>query len=152
MTGAATHIEATAIHPSTLRLLGGPGMVVETRAGASGPVRALMLKYRAVERLSAFLQASPPQLMRLIEVNERTAQRRKEQGTLTAEESDRLARVARVTQRAVEAFGDEGQARAWLQRPNRALRGALPLELLGTDAGAEAVTDELGRIEYGDLY
>ena len=126
MSGAATHVESMAINPNTLRLLGGPEMVVEALRSAPGPVRGLMLKYRAVERLSAFLKASPPQLMRVIEVNERTAQRRKEQGTLTAEESDRLARIARVAQRAVDAFGDEGQAREWLQRPNRALRGALP--------------------------
>ena len=152
MSDAATRVESMAIHPSTLRLLGGPGVVVEAKRSAPGSVRGLMLKYRAVERLSAFLQASPPQLMRVIEVNERTAQRRKEQGTLTAEESDRLARMARVAQRAVDAFGDEDQAREWLRRPNRALRGALPLELLGTDAGAELVSDELGRIEYGDLY
>lgn len=152
MSGAATHIESMKIHPNTLRLLGGPAVVVEAKRSVAGPVRGLLLKYRAVERLSAFLQASPPQLMRVIEINERTAQRRKEQGTLTAEESDRLARVARVTQRAVDAFGDEAQAREWLQRPNRALRGELPLELLGTDAGAELVSDELGRIEYGDLY
>jgi putative toxin-antitoxin system antitoxin component (TIGR02293 family) len=152
MSDAATRVESMTIHPNTLRLLGGPGVVVEAKSGVPGPVRGLMLKYRAVERLSAFLQASPPQLMRVIEVNERTAQRRKEQGALTAEESDRLARVARVTQRAVDAFGDEDQAREWLQRANRALRGALPLELLGTDAGAELVSDELGRIEYGELY
>jgi putative toxin-antitoxin system antitoxin component (TIGR02293 family) len=90
--------------------------------------------------------------MRVIEINERTAQRRKEQGALTSEESDRLARVARVTRRAVDAFGDEAQALEWLRRTNRTLGGTPPLELLGTDAGAELVADELGRIEYGDLY
>ena len=152
MSDTATHVESMAIHPNTLRLLGGPGVVVQPKRSAAGPARGLMLKYRAVERLSVFLEASPPQLMRIIEINERTAQRRKEQGALTAEESDRLARVARITRRAVDAFGDEDRAREWLQRPNRALRGALPLELLGTDAGAELVSDELGRIEYGDLY
>jgi putative toxin-antitoxin system antitoxin component (TIGR02293 family) len=145
-------MEPAMIHPDTLHLLGGPAVLVEARRGRSGSLRGLMLKYRAVERLSAFLKASPPQLMRVIEVNERTAQRRKEQGTLTAEESDRLARVARVAQRAVDAFGDENQAREWLRGPNRALRGEIPLELLGTDSGAELVADELGRIEYGDLY
>jgi hypothetical protein len=36
--------------------------------------------------------------------------------------------------------------------PSRALRGEIPLALLGTDAGAELVADELGRIEFGDLY
>ena len=152
MTDAVTRVETTSIHPSTLRLLGGPAVLVETKRRAASRARGLVLKYRAVERLSAFLNASPPQLMRVIEINERTAQRRKEQGALTAEESDRLARVARVTQRAVDAIGDENQAREWLRRTNRALQGAIPLELLGTDAGAERVADELGRIEYGDLY
>jgi putative toxin-antitoxin system antitoxin component (TIGR02293 family) len=152
MTDAATRVETTSIHPSILRLLGGPAVLVETKRRAPSRARGLVLRYRAVERLSAFLNASPPQLMRVIEINERTAQRRKEQGALTAEESNRLARVARVTQRAVDAIGDENQAREWLRRTNRALQGAIPLELLGTDAGAERVADELGRIEYGDLY
>ena len=44
------------------------------------------------------------ELMRIIESNERTAQRRKEQGTLNVDESDRIARIARVIQRAIEAF------------------------------------------------
>jgi len=35
---------------------------------------------------------------------------------------------------------------------SRARQGSGPFDLLGTDAGAELVTDELGRIEYGDLY
>jgi len=152
MTDTATVVETALIHPETLLLLGGSSVVVGTKRGVSGGVRGVMLKYRAVERLSAFLQASPPQLMRVIEINERTAQRRKEQGALTSEESDRLARVARVIRRAVEAFGDEAQALEWLRRANRTLGGSPPLELLGTDAGAELVVDELGRIEYGDLY
>ncbi len=140
------------IHPDTLRLLGGRAVVVESRAAVAGSVRGLTLRYHAVEQLSAFLNASTPQLMRLIEINERTAQRRKEQGVFTADESDRLARVARVTHRAVEALGNEEQAREWLRRPNRALGGAAPLDLLGTDAGSESVTEELGRIEFGDLF
>jgi putative toxin-antitoxin system antitoxin component (TIGR02293 family) len=152
MSDTISRIESAAIHPSTLQLLGGPAVVVEARRASAESTRGLMFKYRAVERLSTFLGATAPQLMRVIVSNDRTAQRRKEQGALTVEESDRLARVARVTQRAVDAFGDVDQAREWLQRPNRALEGERPLELLGTDAGAELVTDELGRIEYGDLF
>jgi len=90
--------------------------------------------------------------MGIIESNERTAQRRKEQGALNVDESDRITRIARVAQRAVEAFGNKEQAREWIKRPNRTLRGFAPLGLLNTDSGAALVTDELGRIEYGDLY
>ena len=61
-------------------------------------------------------------------------------------------RVARVTQRVIEAFGDEALARQWMRRPNRALQGVAPVDLLGIDAGAALVSDELGRVGYGDLY
>jgi putative toxin-antitoxin system antitoxin component (TIGR02293 family) len=147
------------IQPATLALLGGSQVVCEAARGAdtaSGEKRPLphsfRFKYAAVENLGKFLGESSLRLMRIIESNERTAQRRREQGTLTAEESDRIARIARVAQRAIEAFGDKDQAREWIKRPNRALRSFAPLGLLGTDAGAALVTDELGRIEYGDLY
>lgn len=147
------------IQPATLALLGGRQVVYESAGradAASGKKRPLprsfRFKYAAVENLGKFLGESSLRLMRIIESNERTAQRRREQGTLTAEESDRIARIARVTQRAIEAFGDKDQAREWIKRPNRALQSFAPLGLLGTDAGAALVTDELGRIEYGDLY
>lgn len=141
---------ATAIHPKTLRLLGGPAVVVRPRGAPAGG--AVALKYAAVENLGAFLDVSAPRVLKLVIGNARTAQRRKEQGALTEEESDRLARIARVTRRAVEAFGDGRRAKAWLLREGRVFGGRAPIELLATDAGAEAVTDELGRIESGELF
>jgi putative toxin-antitoxin system antitoxin component (TIGR02293 family) len=147
------------IQPEALALLGGPPVVLEStprRRSAVGEEvrlpRSFRLKYAAVENLGKFLGESASRLMQIIEANERTAQRRKEQGTLNLDESDRIARIARVTRRAVEAFGDKGQAREWIKRPNRTFQGFAPLGLLSTDAGAALVTDELGRIEYGDLY
>ena len=145
------------IQPATLALLGGPPVVLPSESGSSAVAEGLFycsfrFKYAAVENLGKFLGESASKLMRIIESNERTAQRRKEQGALNAEESDRVARIARVTQRAIEALGDKVQALQWIKRPNRSLRGLAPLDLLGTDAGTALVTDELGRIEYGDLY
>ena len=146
------------IQPATLALLGGPPVVLESvsrKRSAQEAVRSprsFRLKYAAVENLGKFLGESAIRLMRIIESNERTAQRRKEQGTLNVDESDRIARIARVTQRAIEAFGDKAQAREWIKRPNRTFQGFAPLGLLSTDAGAALVADELGRIEYGDLF
>jgi putative toxin-antitoxin system antitoxin component (TIGR02293 family) len=153
------HSVESLIPPATLALLGGPPVVLKSpprrrsaeHEDAHSP-RSFRLKYAAVENLSKFLGESASRLMRIIESNERTAQRRKEQGILNADKSDRIARIARVIQRAIEAFGDKGQAREWIRRPNRTLQGFAPLGLLSTDAGAALVTDELGRIEYGDLY
>ena len=80
----------------------------------------------------------------------RTLQRKRAQHTkLSADESDRLARLARLLVRAEEALGDAGKARRWLSEPNRALDGQRPLTLLDSDAGALAVERVLGRIEHG---
>jgi putative toxin-antitoxin system antitoxin component (TIGR02293 family) len=157
MTAIAQSFIEHLIQASPLALLGGRRVLYTPLHSRSVPhgrrvARAFQFKYAAIENLSEFLGESTPKLMQLIQVNERTAQRRREQGVLSPEESDRIARIARVAQRAVEAFGDENQAREWLKRPNRVLQDVPPLELLGTDGGAVLVADELGRIESGDLY
>jgi putative toxin-antitoxin system antitoxin component (TIGR02293 family) len=79
----------------------------------------------------------------------RTMARRRQTRKLDAVESDRLYRVARVAAQAVAVFGAEDKATTWLQRPNRALNGELPIRLLDTDVGARQVEDILGRIEHG---
>src|SRR6266700_1684993 len=157
MTAIAQSIREHLIQASPLSLLGGRRLLYTPLHSRSVPHgrrvdRSFQFEYAAIENLSEFLGESTPKLMQLIQVNERTAQRRREQGVLSPEESDRIARIARVAQRAVEALGDENQAREWLKRPNRVLQDVPPLELLGTDGGAVLVADELGRIESGDLY
>jgi putative toxin-antitoxin system antitoxin component (TIGR02293 family) len=80
----------------------------------------------------------------------RTLQRKQAARTrLTAAESDRVARVARVLARAEEAIGDKARARRWLTEPTAALGGHRPLELLDSDLGTGQVERVLGRIEYG---
>lgn len=59
------------------------------------------------------------------------------------------ARSARISALAQQVLGSSRKASAWMQNPNRALGGKIPLDLLDTDAGIEAVETVLGRIEYG---
>ena len=63
--------------------------------------------------------------------------------------SERLARVVRVVATAQEAIGDDAKAGRWLRKPNRALQGRRPLDLLASDVGARLVERELGHIEHG---
>jgi putative toxin-antitoxin system antitoxin component (TIGR02293 family) len=80
----------------------------------------------------------------------RTLTHRKEKRQpLTAEESDRLTRAVRLAARAEEAIGNAEKAARWLRKPNRALLGKRPLELLESDVGARMVEQVLGRIEHG---
>jgi putative toxin-antitoxin system antitoxin component (TIGR02293 family) len=80
----------------------------------------------------------------------RTLTHRKEKRQpLTAEESDRLTRAVRLAARAEEAIGNAEKAARWLRKPNRALLGKRPLDLLESDVGARMVEQVLGRIEHG---
>jgi putative toxin-antitoxin system antitoxin component (TIGR02293 family) len=89
-------------------------------------------------------------LSRKLGIAQRTLTRRLSQGSrLTAAESDRTVRLARVYANAVDMIGDEEKAVEWLRTPNRALGGERPLDLLDTDVGAREVEDILGRIAYG---
>jgi putative toxin-antitoxin system antitoxin component (TIGR02293 family) len=68
---------------------------------------------------------------------------------LTAAESDRTVRLARVYATAVEMIGNAGKATLWLRTPNRALGGEVPIDQLDTDLGTKEVENILGRIAYG---
>jgi putative toxin-antitoxin system antitoxin component (TIGR02293 family) len=77
------------------------------------------------------------------------ARRLQERQALTSEESERVVRLARVLAQATNILGSVEKARRWLQKPNRALGGEVPIRMLDTDIGANAVLEELGRIDYG---
>lgn len=89
------------------------------------------------------------ELYRLV-IPRRTLALRKQKGqALSPEESDRLARVARVLGLADETFVDPAKAHRWLRKPNRGLGGQVPLELLATEAGARIVEQALMRLSHG---
>src|SRR5208282_2938825 len=68
---------------------------------------------------------------------------------LTAAESDRTVRLARVYATAVDMIGNAAKAAEWLRTPNRALGGHIPIDQLDTDLGTREVENILGRIAYG---
>jgi putative toxin-antitoxin system antitoxin component (TIGR02293 family) len=93
-----------------------------------------------LKELSATLDLSP-----------RSLQRRRTQGRLARYESDRLYRLAHIVALAKRYVGDDETAVRWLRRPNRALGGIVPLELIDTEPGARAVENVLGRIAFGGV-
>ena len=108
------------------------------------------LPARSVTVLAQRLDVLRTVLSRKLGIAQRTLTRRLSQRSrLTAAESDRTVRLARVFANAVEMIGDEEKAVEWLRTPNRALGGERPLDQLDTDIGAREVDDILGRIAYG---
>lgn len=74
--------------------------------------------------------------------------RRQRRKPLSAAESEKAARLARIFAIAIEAFQNPMKAAAWLRRPSRVL-GRIPIDLLDTEAGARLVEEELLRIDWG---
>lgn len=68
---------------------------------------------------------------------------------LTADESDKLARLIRSYDHAVRVLGERGKALHWLNKPLRRFAGRTPLQMLRTEFGARMVEETLGQIDYG---
>ncbi len=107
------------------------------------------LPYGALEAVATRYGIPVAALARVIDLPPRTLARRKKEGRFSATESDRLVRVARAAASAEDVLEDRDNAGRWLQKPNRALGGVAPLDLLNSDLGAEQVETILVRIDYG---
>jgi putative toxin-antitoxin system antitoxin component (TIGR02293 family) len=106
--------------------------------------------YRSYERLMKELQLTNSELAKLVQISTRTLARRKSQGKLLPDESERLLRISRVYDQAVRFFEeDKIAARGWLKSSARGLRNRTPLEYAKTEVGAREVERLIGRMEYG---
>ena len=106
--------------------------------------------YGAFENLLGLLDLTSTELADLLQIPRRTLTRRKRAGRFPTDESERLLRLSRVLDAAVELFeGDRNRAVKWLRSPNRALNGEAPLDMAKTEIGAHEVENLIGRLEYG---
>ena len=106
--------------------------------------------YRSYERLMKELQLTSSELAKLVQISTRTLARRKSQGRLLPDESERLLRISRVYDQAVRFFEDDKTiARRWLKSNARGLQHRTPLEYAKTEVGAREVERLIGRMEYG---
>lgn len=131
--------------------LGGRSVLKERLADYTAVIQRARagLPYAALEAVAKRYEVPVTRLAQVLGLPARTLARRKKERRLSAEESDRLVRLAKVAAAAEDVLEDQGNAGRWLQKPNRALGGAIPLDLLGTDLGADQVETILVRIDYG---
>lgn len=109
------------------------------------------LPVEAVDRLSALIAPGNTALRNRIVPKatlarrQRTAERR-----LSAEESDRLARLARLWALAEGVWGSPAAAQRFFAEPHPLLGGRIPSDIATeSEIGARAVEDLLGRLKYG---
>lgn len=108
------------------------------------------LAYSELETLRSALDLPMEDLAAHIGISRNTLQRRKiSRKPLNPVESDRIVRLARLTGKAVDVFGDISYARQWLKSPQHGLGGLSPLDYSDTGIGTDEVLNLLGRIEHG---
>ncbi len=104
----------------------------------------------ALDTLAGEMKLSRAAVAKALGISGRTLSRRVHaQARMTAVESDRVVRMARLLAMARETLGTDGKARDWMVTPNRVMGGERPFDRLDTDAGAQSMETVLGRIAYG---
>lgn len=103
-----------------------------------------------VDAVQRELDAPQKVVLEIAGISIRTLARRKKEGRLSTDESDRIASIAAVISAAEGLFeGDHKTAMTWITSPVKGLGGAIPLSLLKTEAGTREVIRMIERLEHG---
>ncbi len=90
-----------------------------------------------------------PQLAKALNINPRTLNRRRQSGRFNTDESERVYRLGRLFQIALNLFKEEGAVRQWFATPKETFGGDAPLSYADTEPGAQEVEKQLRRIAHG---
>lgn len=118
----------------------GIGLMDKINLGLEGDV---------AKRVSVWANITPAELRKMSGIPNTTFNR-SIKDRFTADQSERIVRVIRVLDRAVELFeGDKEAAQRWLNEGNRALGWQKPADILASETGALEVMRLITRIEHG---
>jgi putative toxin-antitoxin system antitoxin component (TIGR02293 family) len=107
------------------------------------------LPAEALDAVATRFGIGASEMLRILRLPSRTLARRKKTGVLSADESDRLVRFARIGGLAEEVLGSSVPAGRWLREPNPALGNTAPICWLDTDIGVKEIEQLLIRIAHG---
>jgi putative toxin-antitoxin system antitoxin component (TIGR02293 family) len=85
----------------------------------------------------------------LLNISYKTLARKGNNDLLDGWISSHSIEIAQTIARGLALFEDKDKLNRWLQKPNRALRGKVPLELLKYPTGIRLVNQIMERIEEG---
>jgi putative toxin-antitoxin system antitoxin component (TIGR02293 family) len=109
------------------------------------------LSVAAVDRVSDKIAPDDPNLRYRLIPKATLARRRRTPGRrLSRDESDRVARLARIWESAMDVWKSEPAAQRFLGNPHPLLAGRIPREFaIESELGAREVENLLGRIKFG---
>jgi putative toxin-antitoxin system antitoxin component (TIGR02293 family) len=102
-----------------------------------------------LESLKSKTNLDYDKLSTLLSTNRATLINKKGTEHFSATLSERIVSIADLYSYGFEVFEDENKFNEWIFRPNQALGGKQPFELLDNQFGREEVKNVIGRIDYG---
>lgn len=88
-------------------------------------------------------------LASILQISERTLQRKKDSDLLNRSVSEHVIQIAQIFSRGNEVFDSFEDFQTWISTANKALGNREPMKLLSSRYGAQMILDELERIEHG---
>ena len=76
---------------------------------------------------------------------------KKAEKRLTPSASELMLKLISLYSKGEELFGSQNEFQKWIEEPAYGLGNKVPKTMLQTPAGIDLITDELIRIEHGDL-
>ena len=128
-----------------------PSFLPEDEADPSAAIETIRsgLPAEAFDWLKAELGLTVSELSDIVHISRRTVSRRKQEGHLKTDESERILRLIRLYRHASEVLGGAEEAKSWMREPNFALGEETPLHFADTEPGARRVEELLGQIKHG---
>ncbi|ERT13072.1 DUF2384 domain-containing protein [Photorhabdus temperata] len=120
----------------------GPNLVAQLRKG---------LPTSVIDEIHVWSGFKKSSILKMAGISTRNVSRRKSgPQILSPDQSERIARLVRVTDAAVALFeGDKDKAVNWMSKPVRGLGGETPESMIDSESGALEVLDLIGRLEHG---
>jgi putative toxin-antitoxin system antitoxin component (TIGR02293 family) len=107
------------------------------------------LPLKTLDEFSAYSGIPVKSLLEVVIPARTLKHRRQRKEPLNLDESDRLARVARMYELAVKVYGDRKDGMEFMISPMPRFDGNAPIEVLRTEAGGNAVEEFLIQIDEG---
>ena len=103
----------------------------------------------ALESLKAKAGLDYEQLAQVLNVARATLINKKGNDKFNKDVSDKILGLASIYSYGYEVFEDRDRFNRWIFRPNQALAGQAPFDILQSTFGREEVKNLIGRIDYG---
>lgn len=107
------------------------------------------LKKSSIKALAEIIGIPMVEMCDLLNISYKTIARKGNDDRLDGWISSHAIEIAQTIARGLSLFEDKEKLKRWLRKPNRALKGKIPLELLKYPTGIRLVNQILMRIEEG---